>query len=319
LIAAANGLDVHRSVIARDGNLELHAGSGDLLIAPKTTLFGEQSTPQVHLGGHNVDLEGRNVVISGAPVTSSTPTGTTYTYGSSSAMAYPQLGGSIASEPGAVKVGATNVLSITATSGGIFLHAGDNTPVASVHDVVAPAGSAVRLVAPSVNLNGQSLDVIGGAADDAYASIQYSVSMNLAVSGGGSAITFTPGTGSNADAVAFSTASTSTLNTGGTANMAACTTCPPTWYQGENPLNDTTTHQGLGVSTVARAPALTTQEQVAADTTSKSNVSEQSSITETLVNLTSDNQTTTTTSSTDERKEKAKESVIVVAEGNVCT
>jgi filamentous hemagglutinin family protein len=210
-----------------------------------------ESTAGLTLQGGNITIgsssqsalvEGGNVTVSGASLTVMGPDSTT-----SPAATVLQAAGTLSvTEGGNVNVlgGAENGGSATIVSNGdstyviggvLTLRGGSGNGAYALIDPTVP-GSTLNISAGQINLS-------GGSGSSAYAAIVGYGSMLLQAD----SITFTTGSGMNADAVVVSRTSTPTAIT-----TAPCPECAPT--AGTNPITNSSTESGFYAVSVSAPP-----------------------------------------------------------------
>jgi hypothetical protein len=228
------------------------SAAGNLIIQPQlpydyTPLNLTALAPNVQISGQSIHLNAANITVSGN--TASAPTAVPFVANqspNSAAPAYPQATSNLFSSAGAVSLEGSNDLTLTA-SGSITLN---GTSI----DSQSTTGAGVQLGAPQLNLQAASLNLSGGSATNGYAYLQYGTGLQLAISGGGSSIQLSPGSGTNADAAIYGTVAPSTTST---PNYASCTSCTPDWVAGSTPLQNSAANVGISVGTPSSPPSST--------------------------------------------------------------
>lgn len=218
------------------GSVQLtNTGSGSLFVSRGLNLGGDfsldtagdlevsalSSSTGALIQAQNVTLTAQgDIRVTGAP--------------SFSEVAFEQPAAVVPAPSGSAAIVATDTLTLNAT--GALVLEGDQT--------------AAHVAGEHVNITAASLSLTGGSGEGAYAAIQYGSDITLGLPSGAS-LTFTPGTGEDADAVVYTTSATPNFITVDPTWNCTPDCSPDFTHSVEGPLANQQSNRGL--ETIAAA------------------------------------------------------------------
>lgn len=236
IAATINAFSLSVESTSDGGSVQLaNTGSGSLFVSRGLNLGGDfsldtagdlevsalSSSTGALIQAQNVTLTAQgDIRVTGAP--------------SFSEVAFEQPAAVVPAPSGSAAIVATDTLTLNAT--GALVLEGDQT--------------AAHVAGEHVNITAASLSLTGGSGEGAYAAIQYGSDITLGLPSGAS-LTFTPGTGEDADAVVYTTSATPNFITVDPTWNCTPDCSPDFTHSVEGPLANQQSNRGL--ETIAAA------------------------------------------------------------------